>query len=65
MDTWIMDTCLMGTCITDTSIIGGQEGVCVVVNFAWVTRPEQCSVSVKDEVKRLKEPPAVRAGRDP
>ena len=62
IDTCMMDTCIMDTCITDSHIIDSciidanveKE---VMVNFAWVTRPERPK-GAKDEVKRPEGPPA-------
>ena len=53
-DTCIMDTCIVEACIIDIRIIDSciievEKGV--LVNFAWVTRPERPK-GAKDEVKR-------------
>ena len=71
MDTCIMDTCIMDACIIDSCIID----ICIIdsciiavavekevlVNFAWVTRPERPK-GAKDEVKKPEGPPARSRG---
>ena len=59
MDTIIMDTCIIGSCIIDICIIDScinEVEKEVLVNFAWVTRPERPK-GAKDEVKRPEGPP--------
>ena len=61
MDTCIMDTCIINSyiidlCIIDSCIIGVEVEKEVLVNFAWVTRPERPK-GAKDEVKRPEGPP--------
>merc|ERR1711928_289650 len=59
MDTSIMDICIIGSCIIDICIIDSciiwveKE---VLVNFAWVTRPERAK-GAKDKVERPEGPP--------
>ena len=50
--TCIVDTCIMDKCIIDSCILDVE----VLVNFAWVTRPERPK-GAKDDVKRPKVPP--------
>ena len=61
MDTCIMDTYIMGTyiidiCIIDSCITAVEVKKEVLVDFAWVIRPER-SKGTKDKVKRHEEPP--------
>ena len=54
-----MDTCIIGSCIIDICIIDScinEVEKEVLVNFAWVTRPERPK-GAKDEVKRPEGPP--------
>ena len=51
-----MDTCIINSYIIDLCIIGVEVEKEVLVNFAWVTRPERPK-GVKDEVKRPQGPP--------
>ena len=65
LDTNIMDTCIMDTCIKDSCI----KDICIIdscikavevekevlVNFAWVTRPERPK-GAKGKVKRNEGP---------
>ena len=51
MDTCIIDSCIIDICIKDSCIIAIEVKKEVLVNFAWVTRPE-CPKGAKDEVKR-------------
>ena len=55
MDTCIINSYIIDLCIKDSCIIVEVEKE-VLVNFAWVTRPER-PLGAKDEVKRPKGPP--------
>ena len=61
MDTSIMDTCIIDLCIIDSCIIDVEVEKGVLVNFAWVTRPERPK-GAKDKVKRPEGPPARSRG---
>ena len=61
MDTRIMDTsiivpCIIVICIIDSCIRAVEVEKQVLVNFAWVTRPERPK-GAKDGVKRPEGPP--------
>ena len=53
---WIHASCIIDICIIDTCIIAVDVETEVLVNFAWVTRPERPK-GAKDEVKRPERPP--------
>ena len=61
MDTCIIDSCIIDLCIIDSCIIDAEVEKEVLVNFAWVTRPERPK-GAKDEVKKPKGPPARSRG---
>ena len=50
MDTCITDTYIIDSCIIDSCMIALEVEKEVLVNFAWVTRPERPK-GAKDEVK--------------
>ena len=56
MDTCIINSYIIDLCIIDSCIIGVEVEKEVLVNFAWVTRPERPK-GVKDEVKMPEGPP--------
>ena len=61
MDTCIMETCIINPyiidlCVIDSCSIGVKVEKEVLVNFAWVTRPERPK-GAKDEVKMPEGPP--------
>ena len=56
METCIKDPCIIDICIIDSCIIAVEVEKEVLVNFAWVTRPERPK-GAKDEVKRPEGPP--------
>ena len=56
MDNVIIDSCIIDICIIDSCIIAIEVEKEVLVNFAWVTRPEHPK-GAKDKVKRPKGPP--------
>ena len=56
MDTCIINSYIIDLCIIDSCIIGLEVEKEVLVNFAWVTRPERPK-GAKDEVKRPEGPP--------
>ena len=53
MDTCIINSYIIDLCIIDSCIIGVEVEKEVLVNFAWVTRPERPK-GVKDEVKQAR-----------
>ena len=56
MDTCITDSYIIDSCIIDSCIIDAKVEKEVLVNSAWVTRPERPK-GAKDEVKRIEGPP--------
>ena len=56
MDTCIIKSDIIDLCIIDSCIIGVEVEKEVLVNFAWVARPE-LPKGAKDEVKRPEGPP--------
>ena len=56
METYIKDSCIIDICIVDSCIIAVEVEKQVLVNFAWVTRPERPK-GAKDEVKMPEGPP--------
>ena len=61
MDTSIIDSCIIDLCIIDSCIIDVEVEREVLVNFAWVTRPERPK-GAKDEVKGPEGPPTRSLG---
>ena len=61
MDTCIINSYIIDFCIIDSCIIGVEVKKEVLVNIAWVTRPERPK-GAKDEVKRPEGPSARSRG---
>ena len=55
METCTIDSCIIDICIIDSCIIAVEVETEVLVNYAWVTRPERPK-GAKDEVTRPEGP---------